>query len=118
MTRPPNHRNTLGPAHAAAESLYDNAVALAQLLDAWSRRDRCPDLTPDAAGYLTHNLVNAQANLDALRQALADWLDIQEDTWHPNADSAAAAAPANSPTPTAPQPAAPSITSGTNGGNP
>ncbi len=108
-------RNTLGPAHTAADALYDNAIALSQILDAWSKRDRCPALTPDARDYIRHNLTNAQANLTAIRQSLADWIDTQEQPCPANADSAAAAANANNPTPPAPPPAAPSGTNATNG---
>lgn len=170
MPQCPNHptRNTLGPAYTAAEALYDNAVALSQLLDAYSKRDRCPELTADAYDYLTHNIINAEENLALLRHALAThtldtrchWRhdepfaywesscgntfqfidggpadndmtycpycgqpiandtptpDTGETPWPPNADSAAAAAPANSPIPTGLQPAAPSTTSATNG---
>lgn len=70
-------RNSLGAAHAAAEGLYDNVSNLALLLDAWSIYGRDPALTENAAAYLRHNLINAQSNLDALRQALADALDAQ-----------------------------------------
>ncbi len=117
MTRSPNQptRNTLGPAHTAADALYGNAIALAQILDAWSKRDRCPALTPDARDYIRHNLINAQANLTAIRQALADWIDTQETTWPANAACAAAAAQANSPTLPAPPPVAPSGINATNG---
>ena len=119
MTQSPNHpfRNSLGPAHSVAEGLYDNAVALVHLLDAWSKRNRCPELTPDAKDYITHNILNAGENLILLRQALVAAVEGAPAQWHPNADSAAAAANANSPTPTAPQPAAPSGTNGTNGDN-
>lgn len=124
MNQPPNHptRNTLGPAYQHADELYDNAVALSQILDACSKRHRAPELTDDARNYISHNLLNAQENIDQLRQSLAHWLDTGDPTpenggipWHPNADFAAAAASANSPTPTAPPPAAPSTTSATNG---
>lgn len=108
-------RNSLGPAYSMAEGLYDNAVALIQLLDAWSKRDRAPDLTPDARDYIRHNLINAQENLHLLRQSLAHWLDTQEQPCPANDDSAADAAAAKSPTPTATPPAPPSAPSATNG---
>jgi len=119
MNQSANHptRNTLGPAHTLADELYQNAVALEQILDAYSKRHRAPDLTDDAKNYITHNLIKAQDNIDQLRQALASWLTVPtgEIPWHPNADSAAAAAEPNDPTPTAPPPAAPSGANATNG---
>lgn len=80
-------RNTLGPAHSCAEGLYDNAIALALFLDAWSRRERTPDLNPAAIEHLRHNLINAEANLDMLRQVLAPHLyppETQPDTQPPD----------------------------------
>lgn len=73
MNQPANHptRNALGPAHACAEGLYDNAVALALFLDAWSKRERTPDFSDAARAHLVHNLLNAEANLALLRHALA-----------------------------------------------
>ena len=68
-------RNALGPAYNAAESLYENAVALSLFLDAWSKRNVTPRLNESAAQHLRHNLINAQSNLTALRQALAEALD-------------------------------------------
>lgn len=68
-------RNSLGAAYVAAEALYDNAVAMSLFLDAWSRRFVTPDLNPSAANHLRQNLMNAQSNLNALRQALAEALD-------------------------------------------
>jgi hypothetical protein len=115
-TNPPT-RNTLGPAYACAEGLYDNAVALSQILDAYSKRHRAPALTADARDYISHNLLNAENNLARLRLALTHALTTGETQWHPNADSAAAAAEPNAPTPTAPPPAAPSTTNATNGNN-
>jgi len=68
-------RNALGPAYAAADALYSNGVALTLFLDAWSRATVTPRLNESAAQHLRHNLMNAQSNLNALRQALADALD-------------------------------------------
>ena len=117
MNQSPNHpfRNSLGPAYTVAESLYDNAVALSIFLDAWSKRDRTPKFTPDARDYLCHNLINAQENLDLLRQALANSLDTQEELCPANDASAAAVVTANAATPVAAAPVAPSAPSNTNG---
>ena len=64
------YRNDLASAYSMAEGLYDNAIALSIFLDAWSKRDRTPQFTPDARDYLRHNLINAQENLDMLQSAL------------------------------------------------
>lgn len=85
MTR----RNALGPAYAAADALYSNGVALALFLDAWSKRHVTPRLNQSAAQHLRQNLINAQSNLNALRQALADALDAVptgDQPWPANAD--------------------------------
>lgn len=71
----PLERNALGPAYSAADALYENTVALTLFLDAWSKRHVTPRLNESAAQHVRHNLVNAQANLNALRQALAEALD-------------------------------------------
>lgn len=68
-------RNELGAAYAAADALYLNGVALTIFLDAWSRAGVTPRLNVSAAAHLRHNLVNAQGNLSALREALAVALD-------------------------------------------
>jgi len=110
------YRNTLGPAYQHAESLYNNAVALSQILDAYSRRHRAPDLTPDARDYISHNLLNAGENLALLRQTLADSLDTQQEPpCHPNAASAADAAATKSNIQTETSPTPPSAPNPTNG---
>lgn len=73
-------RNALGPAYSAAEGLYANGVALTLFLDAWSRVGVTPRLNESAAQHLRHNLINAQSNLNALRQALAEALDAMPQT--------------------------------------
>jgi len=68
-------RNALGPAYVAADNLYNHALTLARMCDTWSKSDRGPHITPVAATLLRHNLSQAQDNLAALRQALAESLD-------------------------------------------
>lgn len=76
------YRNSLGEAYQHAEGLYSNAVSLSQLLDAWSKRSNDPELTPSAADHLTHNLLNARANLTALESALAVHLPQPQELVH------------------------------------
>lgn len=63
-------RNALGPAHAAAESLYDNACTLTLHLDAWSVAGRSEELTQGVQELITHNLINARTHLDILEATL------------------------------------------------
>lgn len=82
-------RNALGDAYGAADGLYENALALSLFLDAWSKRHVTPRLNESAAQHVRHNLVNAQSNLTALRQALAEALDAMptgDQPWPANAD--------------------------------
>jgi len=72
-------RNALGPAYVAADNLYNHALTLARMCDTWSKSDRGPHITPVAATLLRHNLSQAQDNLAALRQALAESLDPRDD---------------------------------------
>lgn len=70
----PVQRNELDAAYQHAEALYDNAVALSQFLDAWSKRDRAPDFGPESADHVFNHLQEAMINLDALIITLTPFL--------------------------------------------
>jgi len=61
----------LQSAHTAANDCHDNVVQLYTLLDVLTRR-RHDDPTPEQAAHLHHNLINLEANAQALRLALID----------------------------------------------
>jgi len=69
-------------ASAAANAAHDNIVQLYTLLDILARQ-RHDDPTPDQAAHLVHNLLNLEANAQALRHALIaagmiDQLPVQD----------------------------------------
>lgn len=70
----PAPRNHFAAAWQHSENLYDNAVALNQMLDVYSKRDPGTQLNRPAIDYLTHNLANAKSNIARLEAALSSAL--------------------------------------------